>query len=269
MTLSKEELQEMARSVSWFHSMDLGQGVVTRGLKSSEQLDHELRSLRLPDLAGKSVLDIGAWDGYFSFAAEVLGARRVVALDHYVWSMDLHEHFRYVEECKTRGIVPRLYHEMNYWRPSELPGKRGFDTAHRAFGSRVEERVADFMEMDLAALGVFDVVLYLGALYHMEDPLRALRRVAAVTEELAVIETDAAALPGYEHQPICLFFPSNELDNDVSNWWAPNQKALEGMCRAAGFRKVEALSGSPFASPQKPALTSEIVRYRAVVHAWK
>lgn len=259
----------MARSVYWFHSMDLGHGVRTHGIKSPEQLDHELRSIRLPDLTGKSVLDIGAWDGYFSFAAERLGARRVVALDHYVWSMDLHAHTRYVEECIARGIVPRLYHEMDYWRPPELPGKRGFDTARRALGSRVEERVADFMEIDLSALGVFDVVLYLGALYHMEDPLRALRRVAAVTGELAVIETDAAAFPGYEHQPICQFFPGNERDNDVSNWWAPNQKALEGMCRAAGFRRVETLFGSPFEGHRRPVLTSEVVPYRAVVHAWK
>src|SRR5215212_405478 len=72
----------------WFHSVDLGMGVITPGVKSHERLREELASLRLPDLRGKDVLDIGAWDGFFSFAAERLGAARVVALDHHVWGLD-------------------------------------------------------------------------------------------------------------------------------------------------------------------------------------
>ena len=87
---SKAELEEMAESVGfWWHSIDLGQGVVTKGFKTPETLQYELESLRLPDLRDKTVLDIGAWDGFFSFEAERRGAKRVVALDHYVWSLDL------------------------------------------------------------------------------------------------------------------------------------------------------------------------------------
>ncbi len=41
----------------------------------------------MPDLHGKSFLDIGTWDGWFAFTAERLGASRVVALDHFVWDM--------------------------------------------------------------------------------------------------------------------------------------------------------------------------------------
>jgi hypothetical protein len=58
----------------WFHSLDLATGVVTPGLKSPQQHMHELASFRIPDLRGKTVLDIGAWDGFYSFAAERLGA---------------------------------------------------------------------------------------------------------------------------------------------------------------------------------------------------
>ncbi len=64
-------------ALRWWHSIDLGDGVVTPGYKSPELLETELAALRLPDLAGRSVLDIAAWDGYFSFAAERLGAARV------------------------------------------------------------------------------------------------------------------------------------------------------------------------------------------------
>ena len=87
---NKAQLEEMAESVGfWWHSIDLGQGVVTKGFKTPETLQHELESLRLPDLRDKTVLDIGAWDGFFSFEAEKRGAKRVVAFDHHIWSVDL------------------------------------------------------------------------------------------------------------------------------------------------------------------------------------
>lgn len=288
MTFTKEQLQEMANVPVWFHSIDLGQGVVTKGWMTPEALANEVEGLRLPDLRGKSVLDINAFDGFYSFEAARRGAARVVALDHYMWAMDLQEHFKYWQECKERGVAPDPYHTMPYYKPDELPGKIGFDTAHRALGSKVEEVVADFMEMELEPLGMFDVVLYLGSLYHMENPLQAMRRVAAVTKELAIIETEAALFPGFEHHALCEFFESNELNGDVSNWWAPNEKALMGLCRATGFKRVEVIVHAPSVhnllarklrsglgaalqavSRHKREVFSQVVRYRATAHAWK
>jgi tRNA (mo5U34)-methyltransferase len=156
---------------------------------------------------------------------------------------------------------------MPYYMPDKMPGKIGFETAHAALNSKVEMLVAEFMDTDLKKIGMFDVVLYLGSLYHMENPLLALRRVAKVTKEVAIIETEAAAFPNLEHSAICEFFESNELNGDVSNWWAPNEKALAGLCRAAGFARVESVIGPPPLVPE--ADTSAITRYRSVVHAWK
>ena len=288
MTFTRQQLEEMSRAVPfWFHSIDLGQGVVTAGHKSQRQLAVEVELFRFPDLQGKSVLDINAWDGFYSFEAERRGAARVLALDEYMWAMDLAEHSRYWKECMEKGETPRPYHTMPYYRPDELPGKKGFDTARRALNSSVEEMVGDFMKMDLGPLGQFDVVFYLGSLYHMENPLEAMRRVAAVTREVAVIETEAVAFEGLEERAVCEFFESNELNGDVSNWWAPNDRALAGMCRAAGFAHVEAVVSAPRPTAQAPrsALGSlrhkvgsalrgqerkiEPVRYRAVVHAHK
>ena len=142
------------------------------------------------------------------------------------------------KESKEQGVVPRPYHTMPYYKPDELPGKKGFDTAHKALGSNVEVVAADFMEMDIEPLGTFDIVLYLGSLYHMENPLGALRRVSMVTREVAIIESEAVHFPGYQDHALCEFFESNELNGDVSNWWAPNDKAMAGLCRAAGFKRV-------------------------------
>ena len=78
----------------WFHSIELVPGVITPGRQSAEAEAHKLTALQLPDLHGKSVIDIGAYDGYYSFAAERLGASRVIALDHYVWFADMVEYMK-------------------------------------------------------------------------------------------------------------------------------------------------------------------------------
>lgn len=265
---TQEQLQQMAESVPfWWHSIEFGKDVVTKGYKTVDILRDEFQALHLPKLKGKTVLDIGAWDGFFSFEAERRGASRVLALDHYAWSLDLAAQTRYIQECKEKGVSPRPYHTLpELWHPDELPGKKGFDIAHDALNSKVEALVANFMTMDLAQLDTFDIVLYLGVLYHIENPLQALMRLAQITSELAVIETVAVILPGFEQSALCEFYESSELNGDISNWWAPNVKALQGMCRAAGFRRVEPVSQLP----DEAGLPSrQVSRYRVTVHAWK
>lgn len=273
--LSAQELQAQVAAVPfWWHTLDLGQGVVTPGKKTRRILEDQLRQCNLPDLRGRTVLDIGAWDGFFSFHAERSGAARVLALDHYVWSIDF----------SNLQPTPRLpEHDPARWRPAELPGKRGFDLAHRALGSRVETIVTDFMETDLGALGQFDVVFYLGVLYHMRHPLLALERLAQVTRDMAVIETEAVCIPGLEDRAFCQFFEADELSADPTNWWSPNAQAVIGLCRAAGFRKVEIQRPlQPVGSRLKilrrrlksmvglgPRKDVGLCRYRLVAHAYK
>src|SRR6266480_2841742 len=214
MSRGKKELEVMAARVPfWWHSIDLGDGIVTKGLKSSKHLKNELESLRLPDLNGKTVLDIGAFDGFYSFEAERRGASRVVALDHYVWSLDIAKAIANWRDSKKRGVAPDLNHEASRLHPHELPGMLAYNTAHQALDSKVETLVTDFMEHDLTSLGTFDIVLYLGVLYHIQNPFEALKRVAAVTGELAIIETEALAVPGYEDRALCEFFEGSELNN--------------------------------------------------------
>jgi tRNA (mo5U34)-methyltransferase len=262
--MTRDEIQRLVDSVPfWWYSMDLG-GVVTPGAKPADWLATEVEALRIPDLAGKSVLDIGAWDGFMSFEAERRGASRVVALDHYVWSLDLAAQQRYWQECEAEGIAPRPFHELpDLWHPDTLPGKAGFDAAKRALGSAVEPVVADFMSMDVSTLGTFDVVLYLGVLYHIEAPIDALRRLRSVTRELAIIETQGVFVPGHEGRALFEFFGSAELNADVTNWWAPNERALRDLCTSAGFREVETVSVLPLGEQSE----TELSRCALIVHA--
>ena len=149
------------------------------------------------------------------------------------------------------------------------------------------------MTMPLEPLGTFDVVFFLGVLYHMENPLASLRRVASLSKGVVIIESHAIVVPGYEHLEMCEFYSSNQLNGDVSNWWGPNLKALEGMCRAAGFARVEVVSRSGYVDAAQPKgslyrktrrAVGHVLRefsllaplppekrqhFRAMVHAWK
>jgi tRNA (mo5U34)-methyltransferase len=264
--LKRREVQRRIEAVPfWWHSIDVG-GVTTPGVKTPAELTHELAGVALPDVRGKTVLDIGGWDGFFAFSAEDAGASRVAIIDHYMWSLDLPGMVAYWKRCRAEGVAPRPYHETEYWHPDTLPGKAGFDVARELRGSRVEAIVDDFMTTDLTVLGQWDVVLYLGVLYHQENPMQALRRVGEVTRERAIIETEAAVIPGYENQALWRFFPGAELNGDVSNWWAPNMAALVGALAPAGFSRTEVALGPSAALLEQPGGPHH---FRAVVHALK
>jgi tRNA (mo5U34)-methyltransferase len=249
-----QELQEEADRHTWFHRLDLGQGVVTK----APALPWD--SQQFPPFKDKSVLDIGAWDGAYSFLAEREGAARVVALDHFAWGVDMEARNAYWAECASAGVLPdHSKDQVEFWRP-DLPGKRGgFDLAHRAYHSKVDSRVADFTTMDLTTLGTFDVVLYLGVLYHMPEPLTCLKRVREVTKDVAAVASLALDLPNMNDQRLVQFQPGNELGDDFGNWYLPTISALQALCQAAGFARTEVVCGPP--SGPEPGL------YLAMVHA--
>lgn len=238
--MEPDELRRRVAAIQWHHRIDLGSGLVTPGLSQSPPLGEEA----LPPLAGRTVLDVGAWDGLYSFRAERQGAARVVALDHYVWGVDLAARNRYWEECRRAGTIPDPERDTTeLWDPS-LPGKAGFDLAREALESRVEPVVGDFMVADLERLGRFDVVFLLGVLYHLPEPLTALRRLRRLTAGVAVIETAAVQVPGYEHLSLLELYPGDELEGDYGNWFSFSEAALHGLCRAAGFARVATKVGA-------------------------
>jgi len=251
-----ERLRDAVNSVRWYHSIPLTHGVVTPGESQTPPYEAPV----LPDMRDKTVLDIGAFDGYYSFEAERQGARRVVALDHYMWGVNLDERNQYWIRCNERGVFPdRRRDESDFWDPS-LPRRRPFDLAHRALRSRVEPLVMDFMGGRIDRIGAFDVVLFLGVLYHLPDPVGALERLRMVTREMAVIETEGLRVTGHEDESLIRFIPGDELGGDHTNWNQVTEAALHGLCRVAGFGRVRTMVGPP----QDGGATG----YRIVVHAF-
>jgi tRNA (mo5U34)-methyltransferase len=237
-----DALRAEVNGITWWHTIDLGHGIVTPG---RDETPARLPLLHLPDsLAGLSVLDVGAWDGFYSFAAEQRGAARVVATDEYAW-----------QHLGT--------------------GRRGFDCAHRAFGSAVETVEIDVMDLAPEKLGgTFDLVLFLGVLYQLRDPMTALERVASVTHDRLVLETHVDLLG--IRRPAAAFYPGSELYGDATNWWGPNIHALLGMLRDVGFADARLVHVTPRRQRLSNAVGSRLVRGRprhryahgrAVVHA--
>jgi tRNA (mo5U34)-methyltransferase len=91
-------------------------------------------------------------------------------------------------------------------------------------------------ELSAERVGRFDVVLFLGVLYHLRHPFAALERVAALARELLVVESRIVA--PFTRRPVMHFYPGSELDGDPTNWWAPNRPCMEAMLRDLGFRRV-------------------------------
>lgn len=184
-------------TTGWWHSIDLGDGRITPGVHRIEELRDNYDRFQLPDdMSGMRVLDIGCWDGFYSFESERRGAE-VVSVD--------------------------------VWRPAN------FFAAHRALNSQIQFHELSVYEVTKAGLGQFDVVLFLGVLYHLRHPLLALERVCEVTRDLAIIESHIVDNVLATSRPVMEFYEVDELGGQYDNWWGPNTECLMRMARAAGF----------------------------------
>jgi len=223
--------------------MTLAPDLVTSGVIGPSK---RLPRLDLPaDLRGRTVLDVGAWDGFFSLEAERRGAARVLATDSFSWS---------------GGGWGR---------------KDRFELAREILGSRVEDRQIEVLDLRPETVGTFDLVLFLNVLYHMPHPLLALERVASVTAGTLIVETHLD-LTDCE-APAIAFYPNGEMWGDRTTYCGPNLPALLGMLNFVGFDETRVVS---LTSPAWiRALTLErakgvpqaqtLRRSWAVVHAWR
>jgi tRNA (mo5U34)-methyltransferase len=137
--------------------------------------------------------------------------------------------------------------------------------------SKVEDREIDVLDLSPQSVGTFDVVLFLGVLYHMRHPLLAIERVASVCRELLVLETETAGM--WTSYPSMRYF----LDDD--DWCAPNLAWLHRALGDVGFKTVTTVWSIPaplrlarsakrwWLRRPKARLRDELGRGRVVVHA--
>ena len=200
-TETQKQIGELSR-LGWYHSIELPDGQIIPGLQTVDQLRHRLAQFPIPrDLTGKRVLDIGAWDGWFSFEMEKRGAK-VLALD-------------YAEQTR-------------------------FKVARDLLGSHVDYQIGDITRISPRDIGRFDIVLFFGVLYHVKHPVLALETVCDLSTDMAFIESyvsdDGTNL---EAPPVMEFYETTELRGQFDNWVGPNTSCLLAFCRTAGFARVQ------------------------------
>jgi tRNA (mo5U34)-methyltransferase len=202
-SMSDQEIRDRIAAVPhWYHQIEIRPGIVTPGINRSAVT---LAQLGLPERCdGMRALDVGIRDGFFSFELERRGAD-VVAID-------------YVDPADT-----------------------GFPIARELLGSNVEYIVDNVYNVTPERYGTFDLVLFLGVMYHLRDPLLVLDRLWDVCNDSAMLslETqilDSALLAG-DGEELCLmqFHPGDSLHGDHTNYWSPNVACTRALMEAAGF----------------------------------
>ena len=224
----RESLRERVSALApWFHNIDLGQGIVTAP-------DHflgdypatkfgEFGACLPDDLSGMTVLDIGCNAGFYSMEMKRRGASRVLGID---WDE------RYLAQARLAADALGYADSVEFRRLSVY---------------------------DVATLGErFDLVIFMGVLYHLRHPLLALDLIRehvagdlmlfqtmqqGSTEVGAVPEDHPFYLPGTWTPPSYfddatypkMHFIEKKFAGDWTNWWAPNRAGSEAMLRAAGF----------------------------------
>lgn len=218
---------------------DDGAAALSREGLIRRRFERRLRLLRIPDdLTGWSVLDVGAWHGFFSFECERRGADRVLAVDRYAW---------------------------------DRFGADEFLAARERLGSAVEHRRVDVHDLDPDEIGRFDLVLLLGVFYHLRLPLRALERIRSVTKRLLICETHVLLPFVHERYPLIPFFPGDENARQAPYELCamPTLAALGQMIESAGFSRAEVVYTPSFRYWKKflALVTNRPRSGRGVVHA--
>jgi tRNA (mo5U34)-methyltransferase len=216
---TRSDIEREVRSLGeWFHNLDLG-GVRTApnhflGDYPANKWQHFCDSVP-HDLAGKTVLDIGCNAGFYSIEMKRRGADRVVAID---------EDERYLRQARFAAEMCGTEIEFRQLSVYDI--------------AQLEER--------------FDLVLFMGVLYHLRYPLLALdliyRHAARdlmvfqsmqrgsdviepIAEDYSFAETQVFEKPGFPR----LHFIERRYTGDATNWWIPNRACVEAMLRSAGF----------------------------------
>jgi len=219
-SINRERLRRRIEDLGpWFHNLELD-GIATApqhflGDYPRVKLAGFVHALP-ESLAGKSVLDIGCNAGFYSFEMLRRGAERVVAMD---------SDERYLAQARLAAEV--LGYDL------ELRLLSAYDVA------QLRER--------------FDLVIFMGVLYHLRHPLLALDRIRAhVARDQLLFQSmqrgssDVLTVePDYPFERTDIFerpdfprmaFIEHEYCADWTNWWVPNRACVEAMLRSAGFR---------------------------------
>lgn len=247
------QLREQLLEREWYHTLDLGAGVVTPGWFDTRRIVSELP---IPaSLAGQRCLDVATFDGFWAFEMERRGAAETLAVDlldsrQFDWPAN-----------SDPAVIAAMERRKQ--------GGDGFEIARRALASGVRRVETNVYDLDPDELGRFDFVYVGSLLMHLRDPVRALERVRSVCEGtlLLVDNIDLGLTLRHPRRPVAA------LDGRGRPWWwKMNVAALARAVEAAGFRTLRPARrfwmppgrGQPRVQPSRALLFNQQVRERFV-----
>jgi tRNA (mo5U34)-methyltransferase len=241
-----DDLTAMVEGREWYHTLELSPLVSTPGWFDSAKI---VSRLPFPtSLEGKRCLDVGAFDGFWSFEMERRGASEVVAAD----ILDIAD-----------WDWPAISRQADIDAIARRKGRgEGFDIARSALDSKVKRIEASIYDLNPEDHGTFDFV-YLGSLLlHLRDPVGALERIHSVCsgQLLSVDAFDVGLTAIHPRRPIAHLDGANR-----PYWWKANLAGLAQMIRVAGFRII--VGPKPFLMPPgnghpQPPLRASLFRTR-------
>jgi tRNA (mo5U34)-methyltransferase len=219
----------------WYHRIELPSGDVTPGWSPIDASKYSIPD----DLTGKRVLDIGAWDGYWTWEALKRGAKEVVAIDDFsdnLGSLSKEQRLHWETFDLCREAFGFIIEDENGWINKD--------------GQKIQRHEGSVYDITEISIGRFDVVFFFGTIYHLKHPLLALEKISAVCDGALYVET--ATLDEYSpyrggvgkgfdnNEMVMEFYPGKEYGCNESNWWTPTLQCLGAMMASVGFKDIEA-----------------------------
>jgi len=225
MAMSRAELEaKIADFPFWYHKIPLVEGLETPGWAPIYAPAYKIPE----DLTGMRVLDVGAWDGYWTFEALRRGAKEVVAIDDF---SDF----------------------LGHLDPSERREWGTFDLCQEALGyspDQCRRETLSVYDISPERLGSFDIAFCFGTLYHLRHPLLALDKIASVCTGDLFVESaicddfspyQGGFGKGYSGQQMVMeFYPNEEYGGNATNWWAPTLACMSWLVVSAGWNDADA-----------------------------
>lgn len=218
-----EEQKKEIESLFWWHRIELEPGYVTPGVcPHGTGTDIETRFGLLKRLDGLSVLDVGTFDGLFAFECEKRGAESVMAID----------------------IYQRCAGQLN-----DVDSNKPFQLAKKILNSNVQFKftsLEDFERFEnpfIYNYSTFDLILYYGVMYHIENPLGAVKKLMSLINPggTILLETTISTksdLPIMEYRP--------GFENDPTNTWYPTKECVKLMFMENGAKSVDVVYSDPY-----------------------
>ena len=211
----RDELLAKARSIRWYHTLELTPEYTTEGWFD---LRPYVGDYSVPErLDGMRALEVGTWDGFWAFELERRGAE-VVALD--------------LDDERDLDWPPRRVPDAF----PDQPRGSGFALARELLGSRVERHNLSLYDATPERLGRFDLVFCGSVLIHLRDQLLALERIAALCDGVFISAEEYDRLSALSPFPVARYLADREK---AVVFWLPSVRTWRRMMWTAGFDAVE------------------------------